>query len=239
MATHRQARTGWLGILVFLGSALLGIRTCQTEDDGPFAFFPDDALFQVLLDQGVDRNGDGLISLREAESVKTLTLPPAGIRSLEGLTVFSRLDSFSMTLNPMDSASFSALPSLRYLSCTSCELKHLEVGDNGNLETLIAGRNSLESLDLSGNGSLRTLVLNNNLFAELDLSHTPLLEKMISCGNRLPRLDVSMLSGLTLLGIDNMPMLEEVLVWTLPFPPAGLTVLMEYSPAVQFYLSGD
>jgi hypothetical protein len=57
---------------------------------------------------------------------------------------------------------------------------------------------------------------------------------MISCGNQLTFLDISQNIQLKTVGIDNMPMLQKVFVWELPFPPEGVTVLMDYSPRVVF-----
>jgi len=56
---------------------------------------------------------------------------------------------------------------------------------------------------------------------------------MISCGNLLTELDISNNTQLVRIGFDNMPMLHEVCVWTLPFPPPGVELLMDYSLNVQ------
>jgi len=47
-------------------------------------------------------------------------------------------------------------------------------------------------------------------------------------------LDISSNTNLSLAGFDNMPMLTEVCVWTLPFPPSGVSLLMGFSPNVVF-----
>jgi hypothetical protein len=57
---------------------------------------------------------------------------------------------------------------------------------------------------------------------------------MISCGNQLSYLDISMHPNLTRIGVDNMPMLTEVCVWTLPFPPEGIVILQDYSPNIEY-----
>ena len=73
-----------------------------------------------------------------------------------------------------------------------------------------------------------------DLITSLDLSANLGLTKMISCGNQLTRLDISRHTALELIGVDNMPMLTEVCVWTLPFPPDGVIVLQEFSPNINF-----
>ena len=194
----------------------------------------DSGFLDALIGQGVDKNGDGSISYREAEAVEDLFIPPSEISDLRGLEAFINLDSFSITLNPLSGIDLSANTSLRYLECTSCELSTLVVSNNPLLETLILGRNSLSELDISLNQSLLTLVVNNNLFTSLDLSANTGLTKMISCGNQLTSLDISRHSGLQTIGVDNMPMLTEVCVWTLPFPPEGIVVLQGFSPNITF-----
>ena len=59
---------------------------------------------------------------------------------------------------------------------------------------------------------------------------------MTSCGNLLRGLDISAHTKLTLIGVDNMPGLDTVWVWTLPFPPEGVRVLMGYSPNIRFLM---
>ncbi len=102
------------------------------------------------------------------------------------------------------------------------------------MEEVIISRNFLTELDVSLNQALEKLFCKNNLLTSLDLSANTGLTLMVSCGNQLTRLDISKHSALTLIGIDNMPMLTEVCVWTLPFPPAGITVLQGFSPNIIF-----
>jgi len=198
---------------------------------------PDKSFLGALIAQGVDANGDGQISQDEAEAMQSLRIPPSGIQDLSGLEAFIHLDSFSITLNPLSSIDISVHHSLLYLECTSCNITELDLSKNSSLETLICGRNQLEQLDLSHNSSLSKLVCNNNLFTSLDLSANTALTTMISCGNQLSSLDISNHSLLTKIGFDNMPMLTEVCVWILPFPPPGVFLLRDYSPNVVYTTS--
>ncbi len=195
---------------------------------------PDRGFLNALFRQGVDKNGDGSISDVEAEALASLMIPPSEISDLTGLEAFINLDSFSITLNPLSGIDLSANTALRYLECTSCELSTLDVSKNLLLEVLICNRNSLSELDVFQNQSLTTLVIKNNLFTSLDLSANTGLKKMVSCGNRLTSLDISSHSGLKIVGVDNMPMLTEVCVWTLPFPPDGIVLFDAYSPNIVY-----
>jgi Leucine-rich repeat (LRR) protein len=210
------------------------IIQCENFAHPEIAHIPDTGFLDALISSGVDTDKDGRISYEEAESTEALTIPPSGISDLTGLEAFINLDSFSITLNPLAGINLSANTSLRYLECTSCELNSLDLSRNLLLEELICGRNSLTELDVSQNQALVKLVLNNNLITRLDLSANLGLKKMISCGNKLTRLDISRHTGLELIGVDNMPMLTQVCVWTLPFPPDGIVVLQGFSPNIVY-----
>ena len=207
---------------------------CENSTQVAFVHIPDEAFLNVLIASEVDQNGDDLISYPEAEDTEAVRLPPSGISDLTGLEAFINLDSLTITLNPLAGIDLSSNTALRYLEITSSELTSLDLTDNHLLEVLICGRNSLSEIDLSNNQVLHTMVCNNNLLTSLDLSPIRSLSKMISCGNRLTRLDISMHSALRLIGVDNMPMLTEVCVWTLPFPPEGVTVLQGFSPNITY-----
>jgi len=217
--------------LILFSSLLAG---CDNSTEEEIVNVPDSAFLDGLIADGVDKNGDGLISYQEAEATEALLIPPSGITDLTGLEAFFNLDSLTITLNPLSGIDLSANSALRYLECTSCELTTLDVSNNLLLEELICGRNFLTELDISNNQSLAKLVCNNNLLTSLDLSAIKSLTKMISCGNQLSRLDISMHASLVLIGVDNMPMLTEVCVWTLPFPPEGIIVLQGFSPNINF-----
>lgn len=57
------------------------------------------------------------------------------------------------------------------------------------------------------------------------------------CGNQLTGLDISGQTNLKVIGVDTMPMLTDVCVWILPFPPEGVTVLQTFSPDIQFTIA--
>lgn len=223
--------------LILWGWILGLLFGCEKSEPESMVSIPDQAFLGALIAQGVDSNGDGKVSRSEAEVTRSLVIPPSGISDLRGLDAFIHLDSLSITLNPLEALDISNNLSLSYLECTSCELTSLDVSLNTELKTLICGRNELEEIDLLQNLDLIKLVCNNNLFTSLELSANTSLITMISCGNRLNSLDISMLRSLQKVGYDNMPMLTEVCVWTLPFPPAGLVVLSEFSPNLVYTIA--
>jgi len=207
---------------------------CEKSIEEDIVHIPDSAFLSALIADGIDRNGDGQISNIEAEDTETLLIPPSGITDMTGLEAFINLDSLSITLNSLSGIDLSGNTALRYLSCTYCDLSSLDVSNNLLLEEIIVSRNQLSEIDISHNESLKKLYCKNNLLSSLDLSANSGLLTMISCGNQLTSLDISMHPTLTLIGVDNMPLLTEVCVWTLPFPPEGVTVLRGFSPNIIF-----
>ena len=207
---------------------------CDKSTPEQIVNIPDSAFLGGVIADGVDKNGDGFISYPEAEATESIRLPPSGITDLTGLEAFINLDSLTITLNPLSGIDLSGNSALKYLECTSCELSSLDLSNNLLLEELICNRNLLPEIDISPNQSLVKLVCKNNLLTKLDLSANSGLTKMVCCGNQLTRLDISMHSTLTIIGVDNMPMLTEVCVWTLPFPPEGVVVAHGYSPNIEF-----
>lgn len=186
----------------------------------------------------VDVNPIASPDLSENLTLSSLSLAGCGLEALDisnnanlthlDCSGIKGLGSFLRTLN------LSGNPLLESLSCQGNEMEALDISHNPLLQIVNCGRNYIRELDLSNNAALRELYLNNNWLSNLDLSNNTSLVKMISCGNRLSSLDISGNIGLTLIGVDNMPSIGEVCVWTLPFPPAGVEVLMGFSPNVFF-----
>jgi len=132
---------------------------------------------------------------------------------------------------------------LSYLSCEGTQLANLDVSNNTALWTLWCGRNQLTALDVSFNTELRFLQCHNNQLTSLDVANLLKLRILICSGNQLTSLDISKNSNLgpgegylsgCYLGINNMPSLGKVCVWTVPFPPDGVTVETTGSPNVFF-----
>jgi hypothetical protein len=265
--------------VLILSSVL--VLQCTYDRSKTEVYIPDENLLESLIAQGVDRNRDGAISIKEAESFVSIKLMPSWIQNLHGLEAFINLDTLVVIVNPIKDIDLSYYKALKYLEVIGCELSELDISKNLDLnylncsgstlmknyltsldisnnillEHLICRENQIENLDISANTELKilhcgynrltdlnlknnlkltTLSCNNNLLESVDVSRNIKLETFICCGNRLIGLDVSKNNSLRKLGIDNMPMLNKVCVWTLPFPPPGVEVLMDFSPGVEF-----
>lgn len=267
-------------LFLMMGGPLL-ICQCDKRDSEAYVTIPDAAFLNALIENGVDRDGDGQISVREAETTISLEIGPSGISDLRGIESFIHLDSLMLSMNSLHTIDLSNNSSLRFLQCIGCELKSLDISKNLNLqhldcsggavmsnalttldisenrallslycsenkitdldvsnnvelEELICGRNQISGLDVTSNTGLGRLIVNNNYLTSLDVSRNTSLTRLITCGNQLTSLDISNNLALQTIGVDNMSTIHEVCVWTLPFPPKGVEVLMDFSPNVYF-----
>jgi len=98
--------------------------------------------------------------------------------------------------------------------CSISDLKGIE--EFVNLDTLDCSTNQLTSLDVSNNTALTSLWCAENQLTSLDVSHN---------------------TALAGLNCSSMPSLYKVCVWTIPFPPTGVTIDTIGSPNVYFTMT--
>ena len=126
---------------------LLTFTQCdKIRPDDPI-HIPDEGFLAALVAEGMDTNGDGIISVEEAEAVTRLDIPynfePGApwITSLTGIEWFVNLE---------------------YLDCSLYELKVLEFSNNPALKELYCSNNGLRKLDISRNTGLEILDCSSN-----------------------------------------------------------------------------
>lgn len=153
----------------------------------------------------------------------------------------SNLITLYCDLNPLSELDCSNLKQLKYLRCTNTTLQTLKIINCQNLWGVdcfnIQNNNfeaQLTSLDCSGCYSLHSLEMSNNIISNLNITDCTVLSYLRLTGNRLEKLDISNNISLSSLIIKHMPVLTEVCVWTMPFPPAGVVVDTTNSPYVYF-----
>jgi hypothetical protein len=111
---------------------------------------------------------------------------------------------------------------LKYLYCNDNKLTLLDLSKTPLLIDLYCQNNRLSNLTTSGLEDLRVLLCGGNLFTSLDLSDNYYLGMGVYVG--IPYF----------LSLDNMPGLEKVCVWSVPFPYPGFRVNTDGSPNIQF-----
>ncbi len=166
---------------------------------------PDTEFLYALIEEGVDINGDNLISYNEAEAVTLLDVgvmgfcsaggvcgvTPGNISDLTGIEAFINLNSLKIHRNKIDSIDLSMNNDLCYLDCHSNNLTSLDLSKNTALTHLSCGNNQLTSLDISNNITLQTLDCKSNQLTSLDVTNNTALTTLRCDANQLTNLDVS------------------------------------------------
>jgi len=136
--------------------------------------------------------------------------------------------------NELKSLNVSKDISLKALSCGANHLTRLDISNSANLTSLYCSFNWLSSLNVSNNRTLISFDCSENLLNSLDISNNNGLRFFSCSSNKLTDLDVSKNASLERIEIEGMPSLTKVCVWEVPFPPAGVTLVMLNSPNVFF-----
>lgn len=192
-------------IKVFVAAISLVLMFTQCEKEpGPNdpVEIPDDEFLRYLILDGVDTNGDGLISYGEAEKVTKIYLDPDStgrrngkVSCMEGIEAFINLDTLHCCSNQIKELDVSANTELRVLVCwngdKNDQLEYLNVSNNSKLRVINIPGNKLTSLDISKATELERLYCTQNHLTSLDVSKNTKLTDLGCSRNRLTRLDAS------------------------------------------------
>ncbi len=172
------------------------------------ANFPD-ANFRTYLEENVDTDGDGVLSVEERNNQTIISVVNKGITTLEGIEYFPNLKNLSCSRNPLDKLDVSSLTELTSLTCMADGLKELNLYDNNKLQRLNCSNNQLTSLVLLSDSLTKVDCYVNNL-ENLDLTLLPNLQSLRCDQNKLKSLDLSNNKKLTSLNCtyNNLPSLD-------------------------------
>jgi hypothetical protein len=194
-------------------SILLGLGIANTYSQDSIVTIPDTAFLHALIEEGVDKTGDSLISYSEAWKVNYLNISKykdmglLGIKCLGEIRNMMGIEAF-INLTTLDVSGCSAL---QLLYCSDNQLADLNVSGLIALGGMLCRRNQLTTLDVSGlialgymdcsrnqlttlevsNTDLWTLDCYHNKLTSLDLSNNPSLYELNCSSNPLSCLDVS------------------------------------------------
>ena len=125
-------------------------------------YIPDTAFLYALIEEGVDTNGDSLISYAEAEAITYLNVYHRSISDMAGIEAFINLDTLNCSSNQLTSLNVSNNIALTSLECVDNQLTSLDVSVCTALTELRCMRNQLNSLNVSGCTALRWLYIGEN-----------------------------------------------------------------------------
>ena len=181
--------------LLFLLISAIGFS--QTE----FTAIPDESFEEVLIDRGIDSDGEvnGQVLTSDIAGVTTLEMSLERIFDLTGIEGFTALEVLDVSDNGLRSLNVTQNTALTSLTVFGNGLTALDVTQNPALTTLRVFENELQSLDVSQNPALETLDVGENRFLTLNVSQNPALEVLNAFNNQLLTLDVSQNPALTTL----------------------------------------
>ena len=192
---------------------MMVVLLCQCEKEPTLIDIPDGSFLNALINLGADTDGDGRISPAEAEVITYLDISKKNISDLKGIEAFINVDTLLCYRNQLTTLDVSNNVELNWLSCCPDQLTTLDVSGNTSLEYLFCFDNRLSGLDVSSNVALIRLDCSQNQITTLDISQNTSLEQLY---------------------ITDMPSLNLVCVWTLPFPPSGLITYTTGSPNISY-----
>jgi len=169
---------------------------------------PDKAFLHALIEEGIDTNGDGLISYTEAHAVNHLDVSEKEISELTGIEAFKYLEELICSQNEFTSLDVSKNYMLMNLECYDNQLTSLDVSNCINLRYLdvsarcsfgSCGEGTITTLDISNNTYLKEVDCAANLLTSLDITNNTKLKFLDCHSNLLTDLDVSNNTALTVL----------------------------------------
>lgn len=184
------------------------VLTIKAEAEDKELDIPD-ANFKKYLLEHCDMNGDGRLTLSDAEkwnsseSNKKFNISNQNISSLKGIEYFTTLTSLYCSGNQLTTLDVSNNTALTELYCVKNQLSTLNLGSNTALTSLNCSKNQLTTLIVNHNTSLKELRCSDNKLTTLDLSNNTVLT-LLWCGdNQFSTLDISNNTALENLSCDN------------------------------------
>ncbi len=170
---------------------------CGVIIGAEFAFdiFPANAdpRFKEYCTREFDVDGDGILSISEAEAVESIDLSSLSYKlaSLAGIECFPNISSLICSGLALTSLDLSNNTELLYLDCSENQLTTLNVSNNETLTQLYCDDNQLMALDMSNNPALTQLDCSNNQLTTLNVSNNPALTQLDCSNNQSTTLNVS------------------------------------------------
>ena len=199
--------------IVTLQLTLIIICQCKKEVE-PRVTIPDDNFLKALIEQGVDTNGNGIISFSEAEVITFLDVSEDSISDMTGIEAFINLDTLVCYDNQLTTLNVSKNTALKSLNCAYDRLITLDISNNTYLTDLNCYLNGLTTLDVSNNPLLEVLDCCFNKLTTLDFSNNPRLT-YLDCG--------CFTNHIATLNFSNNPLLETLICQAIQLTNLNMT----------------
>ncbi len=156
----------------------------------------------LLNTKGLDANGDGEISLLEAQAY-TGVISGINYKDVAGLEYFANITKLNLSFNKITAIDVSKNTALTELTIAESQLTKIDVSQNTTLTELNLSNNQLTVIDVSKNTTLTQLYVQFNELADIDVSQNTALTELYVQYNELADIDVSQNTTLTELNLSN------------------------------------
>ena len=184
--------------VLFLAIFALACNKAGLETTDDVCTKMDDINFMKFCYANFDANGDGKVSMEEANAVKKFVCNNQQVASVKGIEYFSNIESLNLEYNQITALDLKSFHNLNYLSVRENGLKEIDLSKAPKLTFANVSFNyNLTSLDVSKNTELKMLVCERCSLTSLVL--TPTLQSLYCGQNKLERLDLSNSASLSVI----------------------------------------
>ena len=174
----------------------------------------EDPQFEAYILANFDKNGDGSISLSEANEITEIDCSGLGIRSIAEIKNFPNLISLNCSNNQISELNVNKNTSLQTLSCYGNDLHLFDFSNCQNLTTIYLyekDKNVITNNDSSIAGSY-AITIEQSPYKSLSLSFANTKVLQFGCLNNqsLQSIDINKTDQLAIIRIDNNPSLTEL-----------------------------
>ncbi len=164
--------------------------------------FPD-AAFRSYITKAFDKDGNGKLSSTEIRNATVISMPYAGVTSLEGIEFFTYLEELYVEGNKLTDVDLSENTELTTLSISSNQLYDLDLSYNTGLTLLWCSDNKLKTLDVSDLNQLTDLDCGGNKLSKLNVTANKKLKSLCVSSNPLKSINISKNTALTNFWCDD------------------------------------
>lgn len=175
------------------------------------------------------------IDLSNNKDLKHLSCYGNQLTSLD-VTQNKALEFLNCSSNQLTIIDVTQNKDLNDLRCSFNQITTIDVSHNTKLRNFSCGGNPLKTLDVAINKDLKYFICYDCKLASIDITHNQALTQLLCSNNQLTSLDISHNSALTEISISDMPSLNKICVWEVPFPPSGVEIYASGSPNVYYTL---
>lgn len=161
-----------------------------------------DANLKKYLLGVADKDGDGKITLAEAEAVTEIDFSGKSVASVDGLEWFSKLRKINASNNSIAEFEGNIYPNLRTLDVSNNKIAALDIS-GVSVENVYASNNQLTSFEYSGYDLCKVDLSHNKLSGSLEFKYHQYLSDLNLSDNEIGQLTLSGLYSLTDLNISN------------------------------------